>query len=455
LSSRGGCRSALRDGLALVVTLGIGVVAGGRDARANGAFPDSLQIFVPPERPERVVLVTNFGLVATDDGGTTWEWACEQAPAIMPGLFQMGAAPGRRIFAISGSGLVYTDDLGCGWSLASFTSADAQPTDVFPDPVDAGRALAVAAIGPLAQRQSALILSTDGGATFGRILYTAPAGATIVSVENARSHPDTIYLTLSVGAAMKPEVARSDDGGAGWQVFDISGAVGMNEVRIIAVHPSDPQTVYFRVMSLPNESLAIAADGGATPRLALSLPGDGVLTSFSRLPDGTLVVGASIAFAGAVFRSDSGATSFAPWSHPPQPRALAERGGTLYVVGDDYLDKFAVATSATPSTEDGSTLSPLLHFADVSRVRECARPSCGAACQFEVTRNNLAPLACDWLVEPSSVDGGGTPDASRATSRAGGCGCELGGARRDRSAPLVWSAPLLLLMLACVARRRR
>src|SRR5262245_46799821 len=47
-------------------------------ARANGAFPDSENILTPADRPQDILLVTNFGLVSSSDGGQTWLWSCEQ-----------------------------------------------------------------------------------------------------------------------------------------------------------------------------------------------------------------------------------------------------------------------------------------------------------------------------------------------------------------------------------------
>src|SRR5689334_2030057 len=48
-----------------------------KQAVADGAFPDSMQIFVPADAPHRIILATNFGLITSDDDGATWEWSCE------------------------------------------------------------------------------------------------------------------------------------------------------------------------------------------------------------------------------------------------------------------------------------------------------------------------------------------------------------------------------------------
>src|SRR5688500_9189024 len=80
-------------------------------ARANGAFPDSLQLLLPPSVPAEIVLATNFGLVGTEDGGLTWEWSCEHGQSLGGWLYQLGwRLGGTRILAISDSGLVFTDD---------------------------------------------------------------------------------------------------------------------------------------------------------------------------------------------------------------------------------------------------------------------------------------------------------------------------------------------------------
>jgi hypothetical protein len=39
-------------------------------ARADGAFPDSIAIFAPADRPHRLLLATNFGLLVSDDDGS-------------------------------------------------------------------------------------------------------------------------------------------------------------------------------------------------------------------------------------------------------------------------------------------------------------------------------------------------------------------------------------------------
>src|SRR5690242_4023849 len=105
-----------------VALAGAACLAGGlaaRPALANGAFPDSQAVITPADRPLEILLATNFGLVTSIDGGRSWTWSCEQDPNGKRNLYQLGAPPGRRLFARDASGLVFTDDRGCHWTAAT------------------------------------------------------------------------------------------------------------------------------------------------------------------------------------------------------------------------------------------------------------------------------------------------------------------------------------------------
>ena len=69
-------------------------------ARADGAFPNGQSILVPADRPDEIVLATNFGLVTSEDAGRTWLYSCEQAATSYGRLYQMGPAPAHRLFAM-------------------------------------------------------------------------------------------------------------------------------------------------------------------------------------------------------------------------------------------------------------------------------------------------------------------------------------------------------------------
>src|SRR5437868_895097 len=81
--------------LAVAAAIGLGLATPNR-AAADGAFPDSMQIFVPAEAPHRIVLGTNFGLIISDDDGATWEWSCEPRNDDNTILYQKAASPSQR-----------------------------------------------------------------------------------------------------------------------------------------------------------------------------------------------------------------------------------------------------------------------------------------------------------------------------------------------------------------------
>ena len=71
-----------------------GVVMGiAAAARADGAFPAGEAVLVPADNPQEIFLVTNFGVVLSEDGGATWSWSCEQDANALGTFYQLGPAP--------------------------------------------------------------------------------------------------------------------------------------------------------------------------------------------------------------------------------------------------------------------------------------------------------------------------------------------------------------------------
>src|SRR4051794_27911186 len=104
---------------ALTLTAMLVVLAPAGRAAANGAFPDSDAVLLPADRPQQIVLATNFGLVISDDGGTTWQWTCERPETSMASAYGLGAPPGDRLYSRSLEvGLAVSDDASCSWRRA-------------------------------------------------------------------------------------------------------------------------------------------------------------------------------------------------------------------------------------------------------------------------------------------------------------------------------------------------
>jgi hypothetical protein len=277
-------------GISLVAA--VALLASPRAARADGAFPDSLGIIAPADRPHDILLATNFGVVSSIDDGQTWTYSCEQDQNAFGAQYQMSAPPLDRIYTRAGGALVFSDNRACGWTVAGGAVASDTITDAFLDPTNVNRVLVVAqsagADGGIGYR---VYESSDAGATFSTLRYTAAGGDIVTGVEIARSAPATIYLTLLSGSPAVPKLGKSTDGGATWQVRDLTAALGagVRSFSLIAVDPVNAARVYLRVADANGERLAITDDGGATATSPVMLPA-GVMSAFVRTPSGALLL---------------------------------------------------------------------------------------------------------------------------------------------------------------------
>jgi hypothetical protein len=427
----------MRAALALVVAaLVIGAPA---MARGDGAFPAGQGVLVPADRPQEIVLVTNFGLVLSEDAGATWTWSCEQDANALGTLYQLGPEPRRRLFAVANQEVVYSDDETCSWQVAGGLLVGQAVTDLFPDPTNADRVVAIG----VANGVGSVFESQDGGTTFGATLYQAAAGEVIESVEISRSDPSTVYATL-IDQNEHPKLARTSDGGVTWTVNDLAADLGAGLVRIIAVDPDDADTVLLRWSSLADgEALAVTHDGGATTSTPLSIPH--YFTSFARLPDGTLVLSAAVAVSPAVqaglFVSHDGAATFEENDAVPGVVALAQRDGLLYAATDNFADGYALGASS----DGGFTWQRVVRFDQIGSIMACLQtnPQCQASCEA-LAGNGLGSsgqiwdqAVCTAGASPSGAGGAGgaaaggasgsSPDGAAANTGGGGHGPSGGG----------------------------
>ena len=426
-----------------------------RVAEANGALPSSLGILVPEDRLRQITLATNFGLIASEDAGASWQWTCEQTATSMGYLYAIAPPPSDRIYGLSpAQGLAFSDDGSCSWQRAGGALADAIASDFFVDRTDGRRVLAVAA--RLTDQGEvtppAVYASADGGTTFGATpLYTAPAGANIVGVEIARSDPRIIYLAMYTTPNRHPVLVRSGDGGQSWETRDMEAALGPNEFRILTVDPEDAAVLYLRVLVPGNvERVAVTRNAGATAAIPIEVT-NGTLSAFARLASGTVLVAALTSFesggtSGVGYRSTDGGATFGPWTLCPQPHilGLAERAGVLYIAGKNYSDGWSLATS----TDEGPTITPLSTYEQVRGVVACARPACASTCEFEVSAAVWTHDVCDGTlvdqgVFPPGPDPGGNGRCAGEPSS--GCSCSSGGPAELATAHVLGLVLLLLL----------
>jgi hypothetical protein len=150
---------------------------------------------------------------------------------------------------------------------------------------------------------------------------------------------------------------------------------------------------------------------------------------------------------GAGYRSTDGAKTFQPWSLQPQPHlvGLGERvtGGqsTLYLSGKNYSDGWALAIS----TDEGTTVTPVMRYDQVAGIRPCVQQLCLATCNYEESQAIWDPSVC------GGTDGGAGDGGTPGPPASSGCHCAAGGSELGPGV----GAALLAAAAFSRARRRR
>jgi Photosynthesis system II assembly factor YCF48 len=418
---------------AFAIVLGLSGVA-----RADGAFPESFQLLAPADHAQQLALGTNFGMFQSDDDGATWTWTCEQMQTSMATLYNVGPPPLDRFFSLSPLvGLAYSDDGSCTWKSATGTITSLVARDYFADPTNALHVLALAE--PLLGTPGELLPSLDGGATFGAPLFTAPAGAALASVEISRSDSQTIYVAMYATPGTHPSLVRSTDGGVTWTTIDLEAMLGVNPFLIIAVDPLDAKTLTLRVVEPAGESIAVSHDGGTTFTKTLTEAGV-TFSAYTRLDDGTELLGGVMGTVGVGYRSTDGGTTWSPWTTTPalHLRALASRGGKIYAAAKNYSDDFAVGVS----TDGGATFKKLMYYDEVKSIRACAQQACVDSCTYQASQAIWDKALCD---APDMT----TPPVTKSS------GCALAGSSPGAAKLKMAAVGVLGLAALCALARRR
>jgi MYXO-CTERM domain-containing protein len=406
------------------------------NARANGALPATIQVLVPPDAPATTIVATNYGVISSTDDGGHWRWICEHGLGQQGKAYQLTAPPRGRLLGLATEGLIASDDLACGWTLL-----DQQlviPLDYFPDPTRGER---VAVLGISRQQQRVYQIAELGSAA-PRILYTAPAGQRLSTVEIARSDGQVLYATLIPDdPTAAASIARSGDGGATWTV--LTPAPPARDLGILAIDAADARRLFLREVASDGDRLLISEDAGQTLR-TLRAPGR-VMSAFRPLASGHLMVAWLDVDRGYLERSSDGTTfvTLAPAFHAS---ALAERAGRLYAGLDHFADGYVLAASE----DEGDTWRRVMGLSDVVAGECAAAPECAGICRGLITRKVFTPATCgippdagvDAAVDAGVVDAAPAADAAAPTS-GGGCSCRVG----RESHPRAFFVLVLVLVL--------
>lgn len=437
-------------------------------ARADGAFPTAQAILLDPTRPADMVLATNFGLVASHDGGQSWSYGCETPLTTNAYQYLRVAPASSRTWALSTAGLVFSDDEGCNWVGAGGTLAGAFVTDYFVSRRDPTWVVAIA--GGVAGNGASLYGSHDGGTTFAATpLYRLQGDGALDGAEIGGATGANLYVVARPAPDHHVTLASSRDGGETWSSRDLapSLAAALGEdatVTLAGVDKDDDQRIYLRVRAnangLESDGVAVTSDGGATLAVSLSVEG-ALFNTFLQRADGTLLIAGRDGGGGSLaYLSRDRGVSFVPWDLGKlRVTGLAERGATLFAATDNFVDRMALASS----DDGGNTWTARMSFDRISAVQSCLRDACGADCQKKAEIGLFTAATCSATSATTDAGSGGAgtshggcalvgPDRRRERSgRESSIEERQEGGRRDHAGTL---ASLLVAALACAARRR-
>ncbi|MEA2719444.1 MAG: hypothetical protein QOJ39_1308 [Candidatus Eremiobacteraeota bacterium] len=260
----------------------IGPFRGGRTVAATG---------VPGRPHEFYIGAVNGGIFKSSDAGRTWAPVFDDQPTASIGTIAVAPSAPDTVYAGSGEGRQRPDlavgdgiykstDAGAHWTHLGLRDGQ-QIAKIAVDAHDANR-LYVAVLGhpygPNAER--GVYRSTDGGATFERVLFTDEnAGAFDVTIDPADAR--TLYAslwsarqspweTLEGGSFERAPTGsglyKSADGGTTWKRLEgglPTQAQGIGRVSV-AVAPSDANRVYAFADAPKNGGVYRSDDAGAT-----------------------------------------------------------------------------------------------------------------------------------------------------------------------------------------------
>ena len=304
----------------------VGPLRGGRTVAIDG-IANQPNVFY--------IAAVNGGIWKTQDAGRTWVPIFDREGTGSIGALAVAPSNPNVVYAGSGEGLQRPDlsvgdgvykstDAGTTWTHLGLRDGQ-QIASMAVDPTNPDR-LFVAVLGHpyAANPERGIYRSTDGGATFERVLFTnEDAGGFAVKIDP--HDPKTVYATLwaarqapwEIGASFEiagSGVYKSSDGGTTWTQLTsgLPARIGRTEV---AVAPSNSQVVY------------VYADAEANGEDA-----------------------------GALYRSDDAGAHFAKVNDADE---IAERGDDLVSIAVDPRDPqtvYLTNTSTYRSTDGGRTL---------------------------------------------------------------------------------------------------
>jgi hypothetical protein len=448
---------------AAVVALSL--LAGGGTALANGRPPGTSTIVFEKGNDQNIISGQTFGLLVSQDGGTTWQWMCESAVGYSgqyDPIYSYGAS--GTVFATTFRGLKAMRDrcsfdpveaTGCtpGDGSADFCALehDDKCTFVSTNTLDSSSDVFYAAADP---SDGQVYESTDDGMTFPLVAAPGQNNDWWESIAIAPSNSQIIYLAgyrLENGNPKQFLMLGSTDGGANYMplpgLADITSASN-SIMDIVAIDHADPLTFFVTVTVEDKIHFGLwkTVDGGQHFTEVLQLA-DRMAAALRS--NGDLVVGT--ATSGTQVSHDKG-VNWSPVTGAPHINCLSENSaGELWACTANFGSMSIPSDDAAiMKTTDLVTWTKVLRYQDITGPVTCPsgtkQQDCCVAQQWCIVRDQLGVVAN--VTDCALASGDGPPAADVTPPKGKGC-CDTGG-----GAP-AGSLALGTVVAMLVSRRRR
>jgi MYXO-CTERM domain-containing protein len=425
-------------------------------ARANGRFPASNTIVFSPSNQDLLMVRTTYGILPSQDYGTTWTWLCEDSLGLPPTSNEdpnITLTAGNAVVVGISHGLEVSPDTGCTWTFSSMSGLAAQNVkDLVLRPDAPHTVLAVTSTyevdagnpdgGNLYTQQ--VFATTDDGVTWAAQGTPIDPTVIVTTIEIAANDPQRIYVSAYKDVTPRTTwLIASTDGGMTWTEYPITAFDPTQEtaVYIAAVDPQNEDLVYVR--SEGASRLFVSSDGGHTFQAVYSLQDQ--MLGFALSQDGSKVYlgGANT----GLFMAARGTLQFQQTSSI-HVQCLATHGSDLWACSDE-VSGFVAGVSQ----DDGATFTAKLHLNGISGPIACSASTTAGQCTGALYQAMCANLG--GCLEGGAGDGGTQegPDggASGSTPSKSSCGCTVVGGGGAAGAV----AAALIALVAAGRRRRR
>jgi len=361
-------------------------------AGANGRAPGSRSITFRRGMETHVVAGVTFGVLLSEDGGTTWRWMCEDAVGY-GGIYDpyYAATASGAVFATTFSGMkVMRDrcvfgDTGLGTKFVS-TLHQGTDTSLFAGMVDLG--------------DGKLYRSRDDGMTFPVGTMPGMINDWWSTIDAAPSNPNRVYATgyrLKSGQPKQFLLYRSNNAGQTFSPLPITDFVTKENstLEIAGISKTNPDLVFARV-TLEDNSISDAiyrsTNGGQSWTRIFGKRG---AVAFIVRANGALVAGTQVH--GSFVSLDTG-TTWHQLAGAPHINCLAESSaGEVWACTQNFgvmgvpSDGFGIMKST-----DLVSWSGVLRFQDILGPAECSAGTVQKdKCDVELWCGLCAQIGCD------------------------------------------------------------